>query len=95
MFPNKINGDGQIKESCLSLLFDASGEFLMVDINIRWPPTLTLMPVIFFYDVQNPDTRWKKYAAGTVGDGFEEGVGWMEGSGWFFLCHTPYIEEQH
>ena len=39
------------------------------------------MPVIFFYDVQNPDTRWKKYAAGTVGDGFEEGVGWMEGSG--------------
>ena len=33
------------------------------------------------YDAQNPDTRGKKYAAGTVGDGFEEGVGWMEGSG--------------
>ena len=36
------------------------------------------MHVIFFYDVHNPDTRWKIYAAGTVGDGCEEGVGWRE-----------------
>ena len=43
-------------------------------------PDSGLVPVIHFYYVHNLYRR-KKYAAGMVGDGFEEGVGGMEGSG--------------